>query len=226
MSPDPSRQLKRAKRDVRVRIRALRDELADADRAALGARAIGHVLEVPEVVEARTVMAYWSFGSEVPTAPLIAALHERGTRVALPRIREGELVPLVHPPDAPTTETAFGAREPLPGAGSVDPAEIDVVVTPGLAFDRRGMRVGYGGGFYDRFFRLAARRACRLGLAFSLQLLEDELPAGPGDIPVHMVVTEGEVVRCIDHSHLNRDSSPGYNRDEPVGLGRSDEGES
>jgi 5-formyltetrahydrofolate cyclo-ligase len=225
VSPDPSRELKRAKRNVRVRIRALRDALSDADRTELGARAVGQLLEVPEVVQARTVMAFWSFGSEVPTAPLIAALHERGIRVALPRIRDGELLSLVHPPGAPTTATAFGAREPFPGAGSVDPAEIDVVVTPGLAFDRRGMRVGYGGGFYDRFFRLAASRACRVGLAFSLQLLEDELPAGPGDIPVHAVVTEREVVR-IDQLNLNHDSSPRYNRDGPVGPGRADEGES
>jgi 5-formyltetrahydrofolate cyclo-ligase len=224
VSPELADRLTRAKRDVRARIRALRDAMPDADRAESGARAVRRALEVPELAEARTVMAFWSFGSEVPTAPLIAALHERRTRVVLPRIQDRELVPLVHTPDAPTTATGFGAREPLPGAGRVEPSEVEVVVTPGLAFDRRGIRVGYGGGFYDRFFRVA-RGACRVGLAFSLQLLDDELPAGGGDIPMHLVVTEREVVRCTEPSHLNRDSNPGYNRAGTLGPGRVDQGD-
>ena len=221
MSPDPSGGLKRAKREVRARIRALRDAMPDAERVERGARVIRNVLEVPEMAEARAVMAFWSFGSEVPTAPLIAALHERGTRVALPRIHDRELVALVHTPDAPTTDTGFGAREPLLGAGRVEPSEIEVVITPGLAFDRRGIRVGYGGGFYDRFFRVA-RGALRIGLAFSVQLLDDELPVGRADIPMHVVVTEREVVRCTEPSDLNRDSNAGYNRDGPVVSRRAD----
>jgi 5-formyltetrahydrofolate cyclo-ligase len=197
VSPDPSRQLIKAKRQVRAQILALRDAMSDADRVSLGALAVERLLQLPELAGARTVMAFWSFGSEVPTAPLVSALHERDAQVVLPSIHEGELVPLVYRLDAPTIATGFGARVPLPDAGSVDPAEIEVVVTPGVAFDRRCMRVGYGGGFYDRFF-LRARPACRVGLAYSLQLLDDELPAGRGDIPMHLVVTERSVVRCSE----------------------------
>jgi 5-formyltetrahydrofolate cyclo-ligase len=190
-----SNELKRAKREVRGGIRAARDAIPPSERAELGARAVGYLLEMPEVTAAGTIMAFWSFGSEVPTEPLVQALHDRGAALVLPRIAEDGLVPLAYAPGDPTTATAFGAREPILGARRVNPASIDVVVTPGLAFDRRGGRVGYGGGFYDRFFRVEAPQAFRVGLAFEMQLLDDVLPAGHGDLRVHAVVTEEGVTR-------------------------------
>ncbi|MGZ4110021.1 MAG: 5-formyltetrahydrofolate cyclo-ligase, partial [Actinomycetota bacterium] len=136
-----------------------------------------------------------SFGSEVDTAPLIAALHADGIRVVLPRIVDGELEPRVYVPGDPVSETAFGAREPLEGL-ALDPADIDVVITPAVAFDRSGRRVGYGGGYYDRFFRRTRPDAVRVGIGFDLQLMDDELPGGHFDLRVDVVVTGSEVVRC------------------------------
>jgi 5-formyltetrahydrofolate cyclo-ligase len=141
-------------------------------------------------------MAFWSFGSEISTEPLLATLHARGVTICLPRIEDGNLVPRSYTPGDATTTTSFGAREPTATAAPVDPTTIDVVVTPGLAFDRRCRRVGYGGGFFDRFFGHMAPGAFRAGVAFSLQVLDEQLPAGPSDVPVHAVVTEREVVRC------------------------------
>lgn len=194
-----SAQLKRAKREVRARIRAERDAVPEARRSEMGARAVERLLGLPEVRSAGTVMAFWSFGSEVPTGPLISALHERGARLVLPRLVDGEIVPLGYAPGDPTTAAGFGAREPLEVAERVDPAVIDVVVTPAVAFDRSGTRVGYGGGYYDRFFRRATG-SFRVGLAFALQLLTEELPAGHTDLRVHAVATEREVVRCLERS--------------------------
>jgi 5-formyltetrahydrofolate cyclo-ligase len=150
---------------------------------------------VPEVERARTVMLYWSFGSEVSTPPLIERLHGRGTRVALPRILEARDIEVVgYEPGDPTRETPFGAREPTHGP-AVDPQEIDVVVTPGVAFDRAGRRIGYGGGFYDRFLLLTGAVA-RIALAFELQLLDGDLPSGAFDLSVEVVVTESRTLRC------------------------------
>ena len=73
---------------------------------------------------------------------------------------------------------------------------MDVIVTPAVAFDRRGRRVGYGGGYYDRFFLRARSDAFRVGAAFGVQLVDGDLPAGHFDLRVHAVVTESEVVRC------------------------------
>jgi 5-formyltetrahydrofolate cyclo-ligase len=76
----------------------------------------------------------------------------------------------------------------------VDPGSIDVVVPPGVAFDRSGRRVGYGGGFYDRFLPMTGGTVPRIALAFDLQVL-DAVPAGGSDRPVDAVVTESRVLR-------------------------------
>jgi 5-formyltetrahydrofolate cyclo-ligase len=65
-----------------------------------------------------------------------------------------------------------------------------------VAFDRRGRRIGYGGGLYDRFLRTTP--AVRIGLAFALQVLDEDLPAGHMDLPVAVIVTEAETIRARD----------------------------
>lgn len=190
-----SGELKRAKRRVRREVLARRDALTTEQRERLGALVTDRVLSLPEVDAARVVMAFWTFGSELPTMPLIEALVSRGVRVALPRVVAGDLEPRTWRPGEPTTTTTFGALEPADGT-ALDPAEVDVVVTPAVAFDRAGRRVGYGGGFYDRFFPRARADTFRVGAAFAVQLVEEELPAGHFDLRVHAVVTESETVRC------------------------------
>jgi 5-formyltetrahydrofolate cyclo-ligase len=193
--------LKKAKRQVRRQVLAARDAMPPARRAAAGELVTMRFLALPEVGGARTVMLFWSFGSEVPTEGSIRSLHAKGTVVALPRIANGELVPVRYAPGDPTEPTTFGAQEPADGT-VVEPARIDVVAVPGVAFDRRGGRIGYGGGYYDRFLRGLA--VYRVGLAFALQVLEQELPGGLFDLGVDAIVTETETVRCSD---LNSRSS-------------------
>jgi 5-formyltetrahydrofolate cyclo-ligase len=189
-----STDLKRAKRAVRHRVLAVRDMLSPADRERASARIADHVLSLPEVERASVVMVFWSFGSETDTAPLVEALHARGIRVALPRIVDGEMEPHTYAPGDAVTETSFGAREPSEGE-ALDPSAIDVVVTPGVAFDRSGRRLGYGGGFYDRLFPRTRPDVLRIGIGFDVQLLDEELPSGHFDIGLDGVVTESGVVR-------------------------------
>jgi 5-formyltetrahydrofolate cyclo-ligase len=190
-----SSQLKRAKKRVRRSVLARRDGLTSGERERLGGLVTARVFELPEVRAAGTVMAFWAFGSELPTLPLIEALVDRGVRVVLPRIVDGELEPRTWRPGEPTTSTPFGALEPA-GGNVLEATDVDVVITPAVAFDRAGRRVGYGGGFYDRFLPRARPDAFRVGAAFGLQLLEGDLPAGHFDLRVHAVVTESETVRC------------------------------
>jgi 5-formyltetrahydrofolate cyclo-ligase len=189
-------ELKKAKREIRRSVLAARDALGDAERIARSSAIHDHFLGLPETERARTVMLSWSFGSEVATPPLIERLHGRGTRVALPRIlgtRDLEVV--AYEPGDPTRGTSFGAREPTDGP-VLDAQAIDLVVTPGVAFDRTGRRIGYGGGFYDRFLLLTGPSVPRIALAFDLQLLDRDLPSGSFDLPVEVVVTESRTVRC------------------------------
>jgi 5-formyltetrahydrofolate cyclo-ligase len=189
-----SDELKRAKRDVRRAVLAERDAMSSGERARRGARVVDRFLALPEVAAARTVMAFWSFGSEVPTRPLLDALHDRGVRVVLPRVVAGDLELRTWRPGDPMTATSFGAMEPA-GGEVVAPGEPDVICTPAVAFDRRGRRVGYGGGFYDRLLPYARPDAPRVGIAFDLQLAGGDLPAAHFDRPVDVLVTESEVLR-------------------------------
>jgi 5-formyltetrahydrofolate cyclo-ligase len=190
-----SSELKRAKRRTRRAVLDDRDALPADVREERGERVVERFLELPEVQRAKTVMLFSHFGSEVPTGSLIRRLHDRGVVVALPRIEDGHLVPVVYAPGDPTSTTSFGALEPLDGT-PLDPASIDVVAVPGVAFDRGGSRVGYGGGYYDRFLRNLP--AFTVAVAFGLQVVEEALPAGRFDLPVQAIVTEDETIRVAN----------------------------
>ena len=194
MSDLPAHRLKQAKRALRRAVLAERDALP-ADERSPGSEAIAErFLELPEVADARTVLGFWSFGSEVDTAPLIAGLRSRGTTVALPRIEGSEVVPVVVAPGAAMTETSFGAMEPADGR-VLEVAELDLVVVPGVAFDRSCDRVGYGGGYYDRLLGMRREGAAAIAIAFSIQIVE-LVPTGAIDRRIDGVVTELEVIRC------------------------------
>jgi 5-formyltetrahydrofolate cyclo-ligase len=188
-------ELKRAKKAVRREALIARDAIPPAERFRLAELVTERFLGLPEVVAADVVLAFSSFGSELPTLPLIERLLARGVTVALPRIVSGELEPRTWRPGEPTTETSFGALEPT-GGEVVAPGRIDLVATPGVAFDRAGRRVGYGGGFYDRLFPFMRSDALRVGVGFGIQLLERDLPEGAFDMRVDAVITESETVRC------------------------------
>jgi 5-formyltetrahydrofolate cyclo-ligase len=183
-----SDDLKRRKRALRRKVGARRDAMPPEERERLGQAVARNLLALPEVRQASTVMAFSSFGSEVDSGPIIEQLARDGRRVVLPRVEGRTIVPVGYRSGDPVKPSSFGALEPAAGE-PVGPEEIDVVVVPGLAFDRRGHRVGYGGGFYDRFLGRLRPDALTVGICFSVQVV-DEVPHGRGDRPVDLVVTE------------------------------------
>jgi 5-formyltetrahydrofolate cyclo-ligase len=188
-----SHELKAAKRRIRGAMRSAREAIAPDDREAQTASATANLVSMPEVAQARVVMAFWSFGSEISTHGLLARLEASGKTVVLPSIHDGEIEPRTYRAGDPLEETSFGAMEPSLGE-PVAPGAIDVVIVPAVAFDRVGRRIGYGGGFYDRF--LATTPAFRVGFAFDEQLVDEDLPAGDFDLKVSAVVTASGAHRC------------------------------
>lgn len=185
-------QLKKAKRDVRRAVLTLRDAMAPEERARRGALAVSRFLALDEVRLAKGVLVFWSFGSEVPTQDLIRRLLDANVRVALPKIVNGQIECRSYRAGDPTTSAAFGALEPA-GGDVIEPDSLDVVCTPAVAFDRAGWRIGYGGGYFDRLFTRTG--ATRIGLGFSIQVLDAVLPHGAFDARLHALVTEDEVMR-------------------------------
>lgn len=194
MSDLPANRLKQAKRALRREVLARRDALGPEERLELSRRIADRILALPDLARARTVMAFWSFGSEVETPPLIRRLVEAGTGLVLPRIEAGDLLPVSYAPGDPVASTDFGAMEPSAGRG-VEPERVDAVIVPGVAFDRRGARVGYGGGYYDRFLARTRPDVPAIAIAFGLQVVE-RVPQGRMDRRLDAIVTEEEVIRC------------------------------
>ncbi|MDP9243219.1 MAG: 5-formyltetrahydrofolate cyclo-ligase [Actinomycetota bacterium] len=210
-----SKKLSREKRELRRRMKALRDGLDPDERARSSRRIVERLLALPEVQDATTVSAYFAFGSEIPTVDLLASLDGEGRRIALPLVRDGEMTMVSYRLGDALAMSSYGANEPTAGA-EIAPTEVDVFITPGLAFDRRGFRLGYGGGFYDRCFRRARPDALRVGVCYTAQLVE-EVPSGPSDEPVDSIVTEEGIVPASTRDRarvatldLNDESNTGY----------------
>lgn len=196
--------LREEKRALRRAMAEQRDALSPEQRAALVAEAGARFLELPEVRNSSVVAGFVSTRSEIDTAPLLDALRGRGVDVVLPRVSTGLIPPRLrfHRVERPSDLVfgIFGLLEPSPDCPEVPPHAIDVFMVPGLAFDRRGARVGYGGGYYDELAAYVrahpdATAARFVGFAFGFQLV-DACPAGEWDVPLDCIVTDDRVVYC------------------------------
>jgi 5-formyltetrahydrofolate cyclo-ligase len=182
-----------AKRELRKRMRDLRRVLPPSAGAKRTAAATARLMELPELLRARTVLGFCAIHKELDPADVLAWAERQGKRIALPRV-EGERLDIhLHRRGAPLDEGAFGTLEPLPSAPRIEASEVDIVLVPGLAFDSQGQRIGYGQAFYDRLLP-SMPQAFRVGLAYDFQLLA-ELPADPHDVPMHCVVSDARTLR-------------------------------
>lgn len=187
-----SGELKRAKRALRRDVLERRDALAPEERGRRSRAIAERVAALPELAGAMLLLLYWPMGSEVDPRPILDLL-PTGLSFALPRVVGSDVVPVAYAPGDPLASSRLGPQEPVLGVG-LAPVSIDAVIVPGVAFDRRGERLGYGGGFYDRFAARLRPGAPRIGLAFALQIAP-EVPTGGSDVGVDVVVTEDEVIR-------------------------------
>jgi 5-formyltetrahydrofolate cyclo-ligase len=173
-----------------------RDALSVQEIRRRSAAASSHLFGLPEMESARTVMFFVSFGSEIDTVPMIEEALARGKRVAAPQAEpEGrELRPCeVRDPARDLAPGAHDIREPVAGCREVALEEIDVVIVPAAVWAEDGFRIGYGGGYYDRFLARLPR-AVRVGLGLEVQVVP-EVPKSGHDLPVQMLVTEAGVRR-------------------------------
>jgi 5-formyltetrahydrofolate cyclo-ligase len=190
VAPHIPAELIEAKRLVRQRMLAAREAW---DPPACGAVLSGHVLREMAPPAGAVVSGFWPMGQELDIRPLLLVLHERGHPIVLPETpkRGNPLIFRLWHPGAVMVPERFGTSRP-DGAVTVP----DFLLVPLLAFDRRGYRVGYGAGYYDRTLAGLPGRS-RLGVAYAAQEL-DEVPAGPYDERLDAVATERGVIFCKD----------------------------
>lgn len=186
-----------AKRALRRRVLDTRTDL-DArvlSRAARGLRDV--LMATPEITAARAVAAYVSVGREPGTGPLIEALSEAGTEVLLPLLEpDGALDWARYEGPHALVSAARGLLEPTGeplGPGAV--TSVDVVIVPGLAVDRAGVRLGRGGGSYDRVLAGVAGRAFTCVLLHDGEVLDMPVPRERHDMPVAAAATPSALHR-------------------------------
>jgi 5-formyltetrahydrofolate cyclo-ligase len=161
-----------------------RNRLDALDIAKRSKRAQEFLINSKEFKSAKVIGAYYAFGSEVKTDLVIEQARAFGKKVALPSVEGGSLAFYELSSGKYLVKGRFGIMEPLP-YGPVD--RIDLLVIPGIAFDKKGYRLGYGKGYYDKF--LAGKKVFSIGLGYSFQLLES-LPSGEQDKKLDAITTE------------------------------------
>jgi len=185
------------KTQLRKELRQILAQMPAEVRQQKNRQICDHLLNAPEYKEASVVMLFLSMQHEVDMTPILLDAWQRGKTVAVPKVswEQRHMIPVeIHSLDSGLSTDKMGLRNPTTGT-PVPYGDIDLVIAPGLGFDRRGNRLGRGGAYYDRFFASPGLRAKKWAAAFSEQIL-DAIPHDKKDIPMDALVCETGIVRC------------------------------
>lgn len=181
--------VKDAKRALRAKYKSLRAEITSQEKKALDEKICAATVALASFRYAKTVLMYASTESEIDVMPIAHYALECGKKVAFPRCNVDEhTMDFKYVDDLnELTVGEYSIREPSENAESVTDFSHSICIVPGLVFDRAGYRVGYGKGYYDRFF--SNYRETKLGLVYSDYIL-DCVPRGRFDRHVDILVCE------------------------------------
>jgi len=168
------------KEEIRKRIKSLRTNSEGSEKI------IKKLIETTEFRTAGSVLLYMPINNEVDTRDLF----QTKKFIALPVIKDNNII--ISRAGTEFKKGMYNVLEPEV-TEEVKPDKIDLAIVPGLAFDRKGNRIGYGKGYYDRL--LEKIRTPKIALAYSYQMVE-KIPAEPHDIQVNIIITEKEVIHC------------------------------
>ena len=177
------------KADIRRKIKAMRSMLLETERMNAADEVFAKLEQTAAFLLADRILMYHSLPDELSTHRFLDKWHDR-KRFFLPRVNGVNLEIL--PYDESRLEIgAFHIEEPT-GDNTVSPDEIELVIVPAVAYDKRGNRLGRGRGFYDRL--LASTKATKVGVGYEFQMV-DSIPAEPHDVRMDMVITQNTVIR-------------------------------
>lgn len=181
------------KTHLRVNIRKQLTEIPRVQMQQSDEALFQQLLDLPQLAQANTISLFWGItGLEPDTGRLVPQLLEQGKRICLPRIISDFGMELrEYTPDSPMSRTSFGIWEPTLDCPLVEKSQVELVVVPALCYDRRGFRLGYGAGHYDRW--LTDYTGCTVGMCREA-ILQDTVPIESHDKPVQIVLTEHEVM--------------------------------
>ncbi len=180
------------KERVRQELKAKRLLLTEEEVRRKSRQIVKRMRELLKELKADSFLFFHPIKNEPDITPLAQKLIGEGKRVAFPKVKGKEIVPIRVNSLKELLPGKFGIMEP-PYAPERVIREFDAVFVPGIAFDRKGYRIGFGGGYYDRLLEKLPVKA-KIGVCFDFQLL-DKVPTQPFDVPVDFVITEKTMVR-------------------------------
>ncbi len=182
------------KNEIRSHYKRLRAEIEPEVRLRLDLQIHKQIEVLPEVLAAKVAFVYLSRNGEASTQYVVQDLLEAGKTVLTP---SPDITALPHDGlfRVHKEETNNHSEPVLCTESRIE--HVDLIIVPGIAWDRQGFRVGFGGGYFDRLLSMARPDCINIGLAYSCQLL-DKVPHEPWDEPVDIMVTEKEVIRIAE----------------------------
>ncbi|MES4614515.1 MAG: 5-formyltetrahydrofolate cyclo-ligase [Ewingella sp.] len=185
------------RQQIRTEVRQRRNNLTSEQQSLFALQAADRVVTHSRIQGASTISVFLSFDGELDTAPLIQRLWADGKQLCLPVLHPftpGNLLFLRYDPDTTLVRNKLKILEPALDATQIVPlSELDIILTPLVAFDSHGQRLGMGGGFYDRTLEnWQDGGPYPIGLAHDCQQV-DNLPVEHWDVPLPEVITPGKV---------------------------------
>ncbi|MDO5788731.1 MAG: 5-formyltetrahydrofolate cyclo-ligase [Fusobacterium sp.] len=177
------------KKALRKSIKQIRNSLPESERKSQSILICKKLLELDEYKKANKILSFMNFGSEIEIENFNQEVLKNGKKLYLPRVeKDGTLSVIEH--GTGFSIGVFGIREPI---GEIYMGELDLIVTPGLAFDRDGNRLGYGKGYYDKLF-IQHTNSVKIAPIFDIQLVE-KVPNEEHDMKVDILITKNEVLK-------------------------------
>ena len=190
--------LKNQKKLIRTSILDKRNSLTNQEIIEAEQLITYNLMQLHQFIESQNVFCYLSFRSEVPTKDIITHCQQQGKNVYIPMcINETkEMIISLYDHEVKLAASNYGVLEPTKETIKIADRDIlDAAIMPGAVFDSRGYRIGYGAGYYDKFFAHTNKDIYKIALAFSFQIV-DEVPTDDFDIPVDCIVTEKGIIMC------------------------------
>ena len=185
--------IKELKKEIRKSIIEKRNKIKNKDKTSMDKKIIESFKKEDSYKKARGIFIYIGFGSEINTKVIIEDALKKGKEVYVPKVKGKEMLLIKIDSLENLVTSSYGILEPIGDNNNFDVDKLDLLVMPGVAFDNSGNRIGYGGGYYDRFLEKNKTNAEKIALAYEFQIL-NSINNEKHDVNVDKIITEERII--------------------------------
>lgn len=188
--------IKELKKEIRKSIIEKRNKIKNKDKTSMDKKIIESFKKEDSYKKARGIFIYIGFGSEINTKVIIEDALKKGKEVYVPKVKGKEMLLIKIDSLENLVTSSYGILEPIGDNNNFDVDKLDLLVMPGVAFDNSGNRIGYGGGYYDRFLEKNKTNAEKIALAYEFQIL-NSINNEKHDVKVDKIITEERIINIL-----------------------------